>query len=193
MLIDDMKTIRHQHQKKKAGFTLVELLLVIIILGVLIVAGLSSFTSSQKKARDVKRKNDLRQVALALETYYNDKGRYPAGDTDGQILGCGSGVACPWGEAFQDENATVYMLNLPVDGMPNMRYFYIADPAGSWYQLYARLDNKLDNDLPKDTQDPNKSRVFTDLTCDDADSVYCNYGVASSNKSIGDSHTVAYE
>ena len=45
----------------KAGFTLVELMIVMIIMGILVLAGVGSFISSQKRSRDTKRKNDLRQ------------------------------------------------------------------------------------------------------------------------------------
>ncbi|MCX6704946.1 MAG: prepilin-type N-terminal cleavage/methylation domain-containing protein, partial [Candidatus Woesebacteria bacterium] len=73
--------------KKGAGFTLVELLVVIAVLGVLVTIGLTSFTSAQMRGRDTQRKSDLKEVSSSLEIYYNDYGRYPSA-SGGQILGC---------------------------------------------------------------------------------------------------------
>lgn len=67
--------------KKNKGFTLIELLVVIAIIGILAAIGLSALTSARKKARDSKRKSDLREVANALELYYSDNGRYPSSAT----------------------------------------------------------------------------------------------------------------
>ncbi len=59
-------------RKATLGFSLVELLVVIAILGVL--ASITSFTlvGHQKKARDAQRKNDLQQIARAMQSAKND-------------------------------------------------------------------------------------------------------------------------
>lgn len=60
------------------AFTLIELLLVISVLGVLAILGTGSFLSSQKQAKDVKIKSDLKQYETALELYANKNGgKYP--------------------------------------------------------------------------------------------------------------------
>ena len=178
--------------KGTEGFTLVELLLVMIIMAILVTIGITSFMSSQKKSRDITRKNDLRQIGLALETYYNDKGQYPMGTGDGRIAGCGAlgDSICEWRGMFQlGTDGTIYMVVLPGDSNADRRYFYISD--GLYYQLYARLENKLDIDLPKDPMDDKKSRVFTDLDCStNASNVYCNYGVASTNVRVDYNYAV---
>lgn len=181
-------------KKKTGGFTLIELLVVIIILGILIGVAISGFMSSQKKSRDVKRKNDLRQVAIALEAYFNDKGRYPDADLTGAIVGCApdGATACTWGGTFEDENGTVYMVNLPSESSSDRRYYYTTNAGGTAYQLYARLENVLDADIPQNAQ--GQSRVFADLTCDSGGaSVYCNYGVSSANIKVDEGRTVSYE
>lgn len=62
----------------RKGFTLLELLVVISIIAILITIGLTSFTTSQKKGRDAKRKSDIKDVQNALEQYYSICGyRYP--------------------------------------------------------------------------------------------------------------------
>lgn len=61
------------------GFTLIEMLVVIAIISILIGIGVNTFTIAQKKARDVRRKADLRSIQVALELYKQDKGSYPTG------------------------------------------------------------------------------------------------------------------
>jgi type II secretion system protein G len=156
---------------KKSGFTLVELLIVIAIIGILASIGLASFNSSQMKSRDAKRKSDFQQLANALELYYNDKGQYPASDASGNILGCKAGATdtCTWGSLTvpfsNTTTGTIYMVRLPADPSSTY-YFYVS--TGTTYKLYARLEN---------TQD--KSIISTGVSC--GSSINCNFGISSSN------------
>lgn len=69
----NFKKFNHQPSpiKHQSAFTLIELLVSISIIAVLITVGLSSYSAAQKKARDAKRKADLRDIRTALEQYYN--------------------------------------------------------------------------------------------------------------------------
>ncbi len=61
------------------AFTLLEMLIVIAIFSILVGMGTVSYSTSQKKARDAKRKTDLRAIQNALEQYYSICGlTYPA-------------------------------------------------------------------------------------------------------------------
>ncbi len=59
------------------GFTLIELLVVISIIGLLASVVLVSLNGARQKSRDAKRLADIRQIASALELYYNDNSGYP--------------------------------------------------------------------------------------------------------------------
>lgn len=59
------------------GFTLVEMLIVISIIGVLSAVGLASYTSFLKNSRDAKRQADLKFIQTALENYHADQIYYP--------------------------------------------------------------------------------------------------------------------
>lgn len=71
--------MRNKLSKKKVSFTLLEMLVVIGLIAVLSAMGFVSYSTSQKKARDAKRKNDLREIQNAMEQYYSICGyQYPA-------------------------------------------------------------------------------------------------------------------
>jgi type II secretion system protein G len=155
------------------GFTLVELLVVIAILGVLVTIGLASFTSAQAKSRDAKRKADLKQIASALELFYNDVGSYPD-SLNGQILGCPSSgpTMCTWGTGQLTDGKTIYFKVLPQDPSKGYNYYYLSVAVGSakqGFQLYAHLENSEDPQI-----------ISTVYSCGSgADS--CNFAVTSPN------------
>ena len=68
-----MVSLKH----KSKGFTIVELLIVIVVIGILATLVIVTFTGIKEKARDSKRKNDINAIAAALETYNSDKNTYP--------------------------------------------------------------------------------------------------------------------
>jgi prepilin-type N-terminal cleavage/methylation domain-containing protein len=55
------------------AFTLVEMLIVIVIIGILIAALMPRMQSAQGRARDVSRKNALSQIQTAIITSQQDK------------------------------------------------------------------------------------------------------------------------
>ncbi len=75
--------------KNKAGFTLIELLVVIAIIGLLASVVLLALNSARAKSRDAKRIADIRELATAMELYFNDKGFYPTG-TAGTLSAAGA-------------------------------------------------------------------------------------------------------
>ncbi|MEI7477575.1 MAG: prepilin-type N-terminal cleavage/methylation domain-containing protein [bacterium] len=61
---------------RKHSFTLIEMLIVVVIIGILAAALIPRLQSVQARARDTKRKADLHQVATALEIYREDNGNF---------------------------------------------------------------------------------------------------------------------
>jgi len=161
---------------KTSGFTLVELLVVIAIIGILAGIGLSTFTSSQAKSRDAKRKADLQQIGSALELYYNDYGQYPAPDANGNIMGCTDGLSqCSWGSMAFSNSKTIYMSKLPADPMSQYNYYYNAIQVSGLYTsytLYAHLENSQDKNLLKS--------ILYSTQCGGG-VTECNYGISSAN------------
>ena len=62
----------------KKGFTLVELMIVVGVIGLLLAVAIPNYLHSTKKTRDAKRIGDLNQIKLALELYRGDHGVYPS-------------------------------------------------------------------------------------------------------------------
>ncbi len=65
----------------RRGFTLIEILVVIAIIGILSSVVLASLATSRAKARDAKRVADIDEVRKALELYYDSNGAYPPTNT----------------------------------------------------------------------------------------------------------------
>ena len=63
--------------KNQSGFTLIELLVVIAIIGLLASVVLLALNSARAKSRDAKRLADVRQIASAMELFFNDYNSYP--------------------------------------------------------------------------------------------------------------------
>lgn len=70
-------------KKNEEGFTIAELLIVIVVLGILAAIAIPSFTGLQKRARRAELESNGRAIVLALEMYKIEKGEYP--DTVVQI------------------------------------------------------------------------------------------------------------
>jgi len=64
---------------KKKGFTLIEILVVIAIIGILAGIILVSLGKARSKARDAKRQSDIQQVLTAQVIYYGDNEKYMTG------------------------------------------------------------------------------------------------------------------
>jgi type II secretion system protein G len=169
---------------KNKGFTLIELLVVMAIIGILAGVIASTFSNSQKRGKDAQRKSDLKNIAHALELFYNDYNKYPS-SSNGKILACPYKITsqggvdatpCEWGTGeFKgvDSNGselTVYMKKVPADPVTQSYYYRSSSVASPQkYQLYTRLDN---------TEDKN---IIKDLTVTCGGSLTCNYAVTSSN------------
>lgn len=65
-------------KKLQKGFTIVELLIVIVVIGILATLVIVTFTGIQQRARDTQRKTDINATQSHLEAYYASTGTYPA-------------------------------------------------------------------------------------------------------------------
>ncbi len=65
-------------QSDQAGFTLIEMLIVITLIMILAGIAMIQYTNSVQSAKETVLKTDLFRMRDAVDQYYADKGRYPA-------------------------------------------------------------------------------------------------------------------
>jgi len=125
-----MKRIVGLNKCKRRGFTLIEMLLVIVIIGVLAGMVVTSLSGRSKEAKITRAKADIRgNLSLALDLFEQDVGRYPTSDeglkalvTDpGNLTGWkgpylkGGLMNDPWGNAYNytldSDNPNIYTLS----------------------------------------------------------------------------------
>lgn len=134
---------------KNKGFTLIELLVVIAILGILAALATVSFTGSQKQARDVRRKSDLKVYQTALEIYANkNNGLYPVCGNGGAgvqsqicpvIMGTSDPKICPDDPKYDGIDPNFSPYKYQTDGDPTT--CPITPPTATKFVLWAKLEN----------------------------------------------------
>jgi prepilin-type N-terminal cleavage/methylation domain-containing protein len=60
------------------GFTIVELLIVIVVIGILALLVITTYSGIQAKARNSKRQTDIQAVQTQLEAFFSENGYYPS-------------------------------------------------------------------------------------------------------------------
>lgn len=175
-------TTRNSSLATGRGFTLVELLVVMAILGVLVTLIAGGFRTAQMRGRDAARKSDLGQIASAFELFQSDYKTYPAVNSDGKILACPydpitkTGDDCSWGDDIMSDGKTTYMTKVPEDPTSGQEYVYVSPGTGNKkFQLFARLENPNDQNCLEG--DCANSPVA--VTC--GSGLVCNFAVTSSN------------
>jgi general secretion pathway protein G len=69
--------IRRRPSAAQRGFTLIELIVVVTIIGILAGIAVANVKTAQSKAREAALKDDLREMRGAIDNFYADKQRYP--------------------------------------------------------------------------------------------------------------------
>ncbi|PIR92860.1 hypothetical protein COT99_04000 [Candidatus Falkowbacteria bacterium CG10_big_fil_rev_8_21_14_0_10_43_10] len=121
--------------KRQAGFTLIEILVVIFIVAALLTVTQISLTSARAKARDIRRVSDVRQVQNGLELYFHNKNKYPIAENitlgnDNYDIFCDTAAGF---QADETDCASFYFKKLPLAPTP---------PDGNSY-VYSSADGKI--------------------------------------------------
>lgn len=117
--------------KKNRGFTLIEILVVVTIIGLLTLTAVVTYGAFLKQSRDAKRKADLSQIASAVEMYRSNNDTYPATIAEGASLCDPAG--CP-------PTGSKYLEKFPSDPKSSSSYKYYYSGSTSDYTLGAYLE-----------------------------------------------------
>ena len=103
--------MKYRYQKtvnrpsRAAGFTLIEVLVVVVILGILAAIVVPNIMDKPGKAKITKAKSDIRAIESAFNMYRLDKHVYPTTDEGLEALVAGEYLARmpkdPWGRPYQ--------------------------------------------------------------------------------------------
>lgn len=120
---------------KRNGFTLIEVMIVVAIIGIMILIGIWAYRLQLLKGRDARRKADLARWQRMLEDYINDSVCYPEGVICGPTIG----------RSFES-----YLSEIPCDPINSTQYNYMytyesGEGCNKWYKVYAKLENEKDH------------------------------------------------
>jgi general secretion pathway protein G len=118
------KSIR---RRLEAGFTLIELMVVILIIGLLATIVVQNLRGATDRAKRVKAQADIAQLKSGLDRFYLDAGSYPTTDQGLQAL-----VSQPTNGNVPHDWQGPYIEKIPPDPWGN-QYFYQSD--GNTYIL----------------------------------------------------------
>ncbi len=157
------------YMKQKTAFTMIELLVVLSVIGILAAISYSTFSASQARSRDARRKTDLQTVKTALVLYKQQNNSYPKPTSAFQAMCTSSGGAASNNNAWSETQTllTPFISILPLDPRgkadpggacpvvnypwltfpPNGQgYAYTVTNTGSNYALWAALESSRDAD-----------------------------------------------
>ena len=114
--------------KKNEGFTLIELMIVIAIIGILAAIAIPQFSAYRQRSYNSSANADLRNAATAQEAYYVDKMTYTT--VEGDLVGT-YGLFTSKGVVFTINSANTSSYNMEAYHTSGNRTYSIVGPGGT--------------------------------------------------------------
>jgi len=108
---------KNMRQLHRAGFTLIELMIVVVILGILATIIMPRILGRPEQARRMKAKIDIRNIESALALFKTDTGRFPSTSEGLEVL-----VTDPGIKGYSSDG---YLDKMPLDPWSG-KYIYIS-------------------------------------------------------------------
>lgn len=116
---------RHPSGRRR-GFTLIELMLIIVLIGILVAVALPFYRGYQERIRIAQATNEIRLMQAVATNFWNDNHAYPSSLADiGQ-----AGRLDPWGNPY------VYY-NIDANGKGGARKDHALNPLNTDFDLYS--------------------------------------------------------
>jgi len=137
-------------KRKQTGFTIVELLIVIVVIGILAAIVITTFTGVQKKGRDADRKSDINSLYSQVEVYFAENSRYPTLANLNDATFRGDNMQGLSADALEDPSGTAGLTaTVPAANSTTYQYAYVASPTDcnntdedcTGFTLTANLEN----------------------------------------------------
>jgi general secretion pathway protein G len=104
-----------RNRQNEAGFTLVELMIVIMIISILMVLAIPRYATSVKHAREAVLKEDLQTMRAAIDSYTMDKQKAP--------------------QSLDDLVQDGYLKGIPEDPMTRSKDTWVPDTSEAMYSI----------------------------------------------------------
>ncbi len=135
------KTCSRESGELQKGFTLIEVMITVAIIGLLTSVVAVSVGSVREKARDTRRKSDVDQIRKSLEIYFSDHDKYPSTGGNWVIL---NGVD----DLLTPELVPKYLELMPSDpkNTDQLPFVYKYASDGGHFALDASLEGDSKDD-----------------------------------------------
>ncbi len=107
--------VRYMPNRKQLGFTLIELVVVLSIIGILLMLAVPRYTTSIKNAKEAVLREDLHVMRAAIDSYTMDKQKGP--------------------QSLDDLVQAGYLRAVPVDPMTQSKDTWVTDTSDAMYSL----------------------------------------------------------
>jgi general secretion pathway protein G len=104
-----------RNRKSESGFTLIELMVVMLIIGVLMAIAVPNYVAAIKGAKESVLKEDLHVIRNAIDSYTMDKQKAP--------------------QSLQDLVEAGYLKSIPVDPMTRSSETWVADQSDTMHSI----------------------------------------------------------